>query len=52
MSDSEVACATVGMNMIPTKLVVFVLAGRPGRTVRGPLRWHVPHGVGPSSSTS
>ncbi len=27
MSDSQVACATVGMNIITTKLVVFVLAG-------------------------
>lgn len=27
MSDSQVACATVGMNIITTKLAVFVLAG-------------------------
>ena len=27
MSDSQVACATVGMNIIRTKLAVFVLAG-------------------------
>ena len=27
MSDSEAACATVGMNITRTKLVVFVIAG-------------------------
>ncbi len=52
MSDSQAACATVGMNITRTKLAVFIMAGGMAGLAGALYGGHVPDGVASRSSAS